>query len=45
MKELEEKMVMIDVYRKLIEAEEQITEGKVLDGESSLKGIKERYNL
>ena len=29
----EEKMFMLDVYKKLEEVEEQITEGKVLDGE------------
>jgi PHD/YefM family antitoxin component YafN of YafNO toxin-antitoxin module len=41
----EEKMLMIDVYTKLKAAEEQLEEGKVLDGESSLKSIREKYNV
>lgn len=41
MKLYEEKMYMLDVYSKLIAAEEQITESKILDGEASLKEIKE----
>ena len=41
MKLYEEKMFMLDVYGKLIAAEEQITEGKVLDGDISLKTIRE----
>lgn len=45
MKMYEEKMFMLDVYSKLIEAEEQIKEGKVLDGDTSLKSIRERYNV
>ncbi|NLO42020.1 MAG: type II toxin-antitoxin system Phd/YefM family antitoxin, partial [Bacteroidales bacterium] len=32
MKIYEEKMLMLDVYSKLIAAEEQIKEGKMLDG-------------
>lgn len=42
MKLYEEKMFMLDVYSKLIAAEEQITEGKILDGEASLKEIREK---
>ncbi len=45
MKMYEEKMFMLDVYSKLIAAEEQIKEGKVLDGEVSLKKIREKYNV
>ncbi|AGA70359.1 Phd_YefM [Desulfitobacterium dichloroeliminans LMG P-21439] len=45
MKLYEEKMFMLDVYGKLIAAEEQITEGKVLDGDTSLKRIREKYNV
>jgi PHD/YefM family antitoxin component YafN of YafNO toxin-antitoxin module len=40
-----EKMFMLDVYDKLIAAEEQLKEGKVLDGEVSLKSIREKYNV
>ncbi|HOV28442.1 MAG TPA: type II toxin-antitoxin system Phd/YefM family antitoxin [Pseudobacteroides sp.] len=40
-----EKMFMLDVYDKLRAAEEQLKEGKVLDGESSLKSIREKYNV
>ena len=45
MKIYEEKMFMSDVYRKLNAAEEQLTEGKILDGDESLKKIKEKYNV
>ena len=41
----EEKMLMIDVYMKLKAAEEQLVEGKLLDGDSSLKSIREKYNV
>ena len=40
-----EKMFMLDVYDKLRAAEEQLKEGKVLDGESSLKSIREKYTV
>jgi prevent-host-death family protein len=40
-----EKMFMLDVYDKLIAAEEQLKEGKVLEGEVSLKRIREKYNV
>lgn len=45
MKLYEEKMFMLDVYSKLIAAEEQLAEGKVLDGNTSLKRIREKYNV
>lgn len=45
MKMYEEKMFMLDVYSKLIAAEEQLTEGKVLDGDASLKSLREKYNV
>ena len=45
MKIYEEKMFMSDVYRKLNAAEEQLTEGKILDGDESLKNIKEKYHV
>jgi len=41
----EEKMFMLDVYSKLIAAEEQLAAGKVLDGDISLKSIREKYKL
>lgn len=41
----EEKMQMLDVYGKLAAAEKQVEEGKVLDGDASLKGIREKYGL
>jgi prevent-host-death family protein len=40
-----EKMFMLDIYDKLMSAEEQIKEGKVLDGKASLKTIREKYNV
>ena len=41
----EEKMFMLDVYKKLAEAEKELAEGKVLDGEASLKSLREKYNV
>jgi PHD/YefM family antitoxin component YafN of YafNO toxin-antitoxin module len=41
----EEKIFMMDVQSKLAEAVMQIAEGKVLDGESSLKNLREKYNV
>ncbi len=41
----DEKKALIDVYSKLIEAENQIKEGKVLDGDTSLKSMREKYNV
>ena len=45
MKLYEEKLFMLDVYNKLIVAEEQIKEGKTFDGEASLKRIRDKYNV
>lgn len=45
MKIYEEKMRMLDVYSKLAEAEKQLVEGTVLDGDISLKNIREKYNV
>lgn len=44
-KTYEEKLLMLDVYDKLIAAEEQLKEGKVLDVDVSLKSIRERFNV
>jgi prevent-host-death family protein len=41
----EKKLSMLDVYNKLTEAETQIAERKVLDGERSLQSIREKYNV
>lgn len=45
MKVYEEKMFILEVYDKLNAAEEQLKEGKVLEGDVSLKSIRERYNV
>ena len=45
MKMYEEKMFMLDVYSKLIAAEEQLAEKKVLDGDVALKSLREKYNV
>ena len=45
MKMYEKKMFMLDIYEKLEAAEQQISEGKVLDARESLKGIREKYNV
>jgi PHD/YefM family antitoxin component YafN of YafNO toxin-antitoxin module len=44
-KTYEEKMFMLDVHNKLMAAEEQLVEGKVLDADISLKSIREKYNV
>lgn len=41
----EEKLYMLDVYNKLAAAEAQIATGKVLDGDASIKSIREKYNV
>lgn len=41
----EEKMLMLDVYNKLNAAEEQLEQGIVLEGDDSLKNIREKYNV
>ncbi len=41
----ERKLFMLDVYNKLAAAEAQIAEGKVLDGDASLRSIREKYNV
>ncbi len=45
MKLYEEKIFILDVYNKIIAAEEQVAEGKTLDGDSSAKSIREKYNV
>lgn len=41
----EEKLFMLDIYNKLAAAEAQIAEGKLLDGDTSLRSIREKYNV
>lgn len=41
----EEKLYMLDIYNKLAAAEAQIAKGKVLDGDASIKSIREKYNV
>ena len=41
----EEKMFMLDVHNKLMAAEEQLDAGNVLDGEVSLRTLREKYNV
>lgn len=41
----EEKLFMLDAYKKLATAKAQIEEGNVLDADSSLKNIREKYNV
>lgn len=38
-----EKIYMLDVFNKLAAAEVQIQNGSVLDADTSLKGIREKY--
>ena len=39
------KMFMLDVYDRLMAAEEQIKSGKTLDADTSIKSIREKYNV
>lgn len=41
----EEKLYMLDVYNKLAAAEAQIANGKVLNGDASIKSIREKFNV
>lgn len=45
MKTYEEKMFMSDVYLKLDAAEEQLAKEKIVDGDKSLKQIREKYDV
>ena len=40
-----EKMFMLDAYDKIMLSEEEIKTGKTLDADSSVKGIREKYNV
>lgn len=41
----EKQMRLLDVYSKLAVAEEQVKTGKVITGDTSMKGLRERYGL
>ena len=41
----EKKMYMNDIYNKLKEAEQSITDGKTADGFETLKSIRKKYEL
>lgn len=41
----EKKMYMNDIYNKLKEAEQSITDGKTADGFEALKSIRKKYEL
>lgn len=45
LKTYEENILLSTVYGKLGEAEKQFAEGKVLDGDVSLKSIREKHGL
>lgn len=45
MKTYEKKMFMADVYQKLNAAEEQVADSQVLDADTSLKSIREKYDV
>jgi len=42
MKAYEEKLALLDVYAKLAEAEEQLSQGKTVDARAALKGLRAR---
>ena len=45
MKAYEEKMAMLDVYAKLAEAEEELSQGKTVDARAALKGLRAKYGV
>ena len=45
MKAYEEKMCLLDVYAKLVEAEEEIREGKTTDAHTFLKDLRAKYGI
>ena len=40
-----QKMFILDIYDKLMAAEEEIKTGKILDADFSVKSIREKYNV
>lgn len=45
MKMYEEKMFLFDVYNKLSAAEGQLSQGKTMEADNSMKSIREKYGL
>ena len=45
MKAYEEKFALLDVYAKLAEAEEQLSQGKTVDARTALKGLRAKYGI
>lgn len=45
MKVYEEKMLMLDVYAKLAEAEQEIRDGRLLNARDALKELRAKYNV
>jgi len=45
METYEEKMFLLDLQVKLVVSEQQLKKGKVLDGDASLKSIREKFNI
>ncbi len=45
MKAYEEKLLMLDFYSKLAEAEDDIQAGRLLDADTALKQLREKYHI
>ena len=45
MKAYEEKLLMLDVYHRLAEAEAEIQDGKAVDAPAALQALREEYGL
>lgn len=45
MKAYEERLLMLDVYRCLDEAEEEVQSGKLLDARQAMKELRAKYEL
>lgn len=43
MKTYEEKLALLDVYRKLAEAEKEVAEGKVIEAKSAFAKLREKH--
>lgn len=41
----EQKMFMLDVYSKLVAADEQVKAGKLLDADKGLEDLRKKYNV
>lgn len=45
MKAYEEKLLILDVYARIAEAEEEIKAGKMLDAKAALKELRAKYDV